>query len=200
MMLTYLSFFTFLLDMRVGERLGFGMALALVIVAQQIVTTDLSPVSNQLLWLDKFVAWSFYWVLFGVLQSVIIGFMFYIQEDKLEKEEKTERRSMLLQLEDLKRAEEAAEESVALADGQEGDVSQKNETKSAPKKGCLYTASLRKIDLISLAFAVATYTAYVIIMFSTVSSGAWLSNEPRRFNESDIAYPLSYYNAKDPNT
>ncbi len=200
MILTYLSFFTFLLDMRVGERLGFGMALALVIVAQQIVTIDLSPVSNQLLWLDKFVSWSFYWVVFGVLQSVIIGFMYYLQEDRLEKEEKVERRSMLLQLEDLKKAEEAAEESMALADGQEGEISQKHEHKSAPKKGCLYTVSLRKIDLISLAFAVTTYTAYVIIMFSTVSTGAWLTNEPRRFDEGDIEYPLSYYNAKDPNT
>ena len=199
MMLTYLSFFTFLLDMRVGERLGFGMALALVVVAQQIVTTGLSPVSNQLLWLDKFVAWSFYWVLFGVVQSVIIGFMFYIQGDLREKEEKVERRSMLFQVEGVKQAEEAAEESMALTDGQEGDVSQKHETKNAPKKGWLYTVNLRKVDLISLAFAVVTYTAYVVIMFSTVSTGAWLKNEPRRFNESDFVYPLSLYDANDPN-
>jgi hypothetical protein len=80
--LTYLSFFTFLLDLRIGERVGFGMALALVIVAQQIVTSGLSPVSNQRLWLDKFVGFSFYWVIAGVIQSVIIGFLYYVREDR----------------------------------------------------------------------------------------------------------------------
>jgi hypothetical protein len=53
--LTFVSFGTFLLDLRVGERLGYGMALALVVVAQQIVTGDLTPVSNKRLWVDKFV-------------------------------------------------------------------------------------------------------------------------------------------------
>ena len=77
------SFFTFLLDLRIGERLGFGMALALVVVAQQIVTSGLTPISDQRLWLDKFVGWSFYWVLFGVIQSVCIGFLYYIREDRM---------------------------------------------------------------------------------------------------------------------
>jgi hypothetical protein len=79
--LTYVSFGTFLLDLRVGERLSFGMALALVLVAQQIVTTDLLPVSNESLWIDKFVGWSFYWVIFGLVESVAVGYVFFLRED-----------------------------------------------------------------------------------------------------------------------
>ena len=79
--LTYVSFGTFLLDLRVGERLSFGMALTLVIVAQQIVTSGLLPVSNAYLWIDKYVSWSFYWVIFGLVESVAIGYLFFIRED-----------------------------------------------------------------------------------------------------------------------
>ncbi len=195
-LLTYLSFATFMLDMRVGERLGFGMALALVVVAQQIVTAELSPVSNQLLWLDKFVGWSFYWVLFGVIQSVIISFLYVIQEEQSEKEEKRERRSMLVELENRAREEEAEEEKMAFGGRQEGDVSQANRR----KKCCAYTIRLRRVDMISLILSVATYSAYIVIMLSTVPTGVWVANEPRRFDESDVSYPLSYYNAKDPNS
>ena len=85
--LTYLSFFTFLLDMRVGERLGFGMALTLVVVAQQIITSSMIVISNVSLWIDKFVGWSFYWVLFTMVQSVVIGFLYYVREDREAKKE-----------------------------------------------------------------------------------------------------------------
>jgi len=61
--------------------------LALVVVAQQIVMFDLIPVSNSKLWIDKFVAWSFYWVLLGLVESVLIGFLWYLREDRAVKEE-----------------------------------------------------------------------------------------------------------------
>jgi hypothetical protein len=82
--LTYVSFGSFLLDFRVGERLSFVLALALVIVAQQIVTVDLTPVSDEGLWLDKFVGWSFYWVCFVLMESVLIGYLLFIFEDSPE--------------------------------------------------------------------------------------------------------------------
>jgi hypothetical protein len=86
--LTYLSFLTFLLDVRIGERLGFSVALTLVVVAQQIVTTDLTPISNQKLWLDKFVTYSFYFVLIGVIQSVAIAFLHFKRQDIEKKKER----------------------------------------------------------------------------------------------------------------
>lgn len=86
--LTYLSFLTFLLDVRIGERLGFSVALTLVVVAQQIVTTDLTPISNQRLWLDKFITYSFYFVLIGVIQSVWIAFLHFLRMDNVNKQER----------------------------------------------------------------------------------------------------------------
>lgn len=47
-----------------------GWLLALVVVAQQIATSGMIPVSNERLWIDKFVGWSFYWVFVGLLESV----------------------------------------------------------------------------------------------------------------------------------
>ena len=83
--LTFISFGTFLLDIRTGERLGYGLTLALVVVAQQIITADLLPVSSEKLWIDKFGAWSFYFVIFGLLESVIIGYIHFLREDAEEK-------------------------------------------------------------------------------------------------------------------
>ncbi|CAB9525888.1 Neuronal acetylcholine receptor subunit alpha-7 [Seminavis robusta] len=83
--LTYVSMGTFLLDLRVGERLSYGMALALVVVAQQIATGGLVPVSNERLWIDKFIGWSFYWVIVGLVESVIIGYLYFMREDKAAK-------------------------------------------------------------------------------------------------------------------
>ena len=72
--------------MRVGERMGFAVALALVIVAAQIVTFDLIPTSSRPLWIDKFIAGSFYWVLFVLIQSVVVSFVYFLVEDHDEKE------------------------------------------------------------------------------------------------------------------
>ena len=63
------------------------MALALVIVTQQIVTSDLLPVSNQRLWLRKFTTFSFYWVFMSVIQSVLVVFLYYIRVDHQAKKE-----------------------------------------------------------------------------------------------------------------
>ena len=56
-----------------------------VIVAQQIITASMIPISYRKLWIDKFITWSFYWVIFGVVQSVLIGFLYYLQEDRQSK-------------------------------------------------------------------------------------------------------------------
>jgi len=63
------------------------MALALVIVAQQIVTSGLLPVSDQKLWLGEFMSLSFYWVFVSVIQSVLVAFLYYIRVDHQAKKE-----------------------------------------------------------------------------------------------------------------
>lgn len=40
------------------------------------------PVSNERLWIDKFIAWSFYWVIVGLLESVFVGYIFFLREDQ----------------------------------------------------------------------------------------------------------------------
>ena len=57
------------------------MALTLVMVAQFFFTIVLIPVSDQHLWLGEFVSWSFYWVLMTVVQSVLVGFLYYVRID-----------------------------------------------------------------------------------------------------------------------
>jgi len=206
MLLTYLSFLSFLLDLRVGERLGFGMALALVIVAQQIVTTGLTPVSTQWLWLDKFVAWSFYWVLFGVVQSVVIGFLFYIREDR--QTDHNDERNLESNSEGIElvattsngneQAQEARGQS--LTDRQEMDTTMRSLWRPSLKTDSfILTVSLRKLDMLSLFFASVTYTAFVVTMWSTISTGAWLRDESKWFNEEDFSSEGSYYVNNDPN-
>jgi hypothetical protein len=216
------SFFTFLLDLRVGERLGFGMALALVVVAQQIVTSGLTPISNQRLWLDKFVAWSFYWVLFGVIQSVCIGFLYYIREDRMARKENKRLTLMSLPAREsmMGRARAAAEEEAAAEEA--GRYPKENSAASRGREeaemmltdstlveerreGCcgdfLYTFSLRKLDIISLTIAVVTYTIFISLMLYLVrSTDSWLSDEPKWFDESDQVYYQTNYDNNDPNS
>lgn len=101
------------------------MALALVVVAQQIVTTGMTPVSNQRLWLDKFVSWSFYWVLFGVIQSVLIGFIYFLREDHVAKREEkrlstmsSDERKIMMKKEELRVAAVAAQQMLPSAPSQ----------------------------------------------------------------------------------
>jgi len=195
-LLTYLSFFTYLLDLRIGERLGFGMALALVVVAQQIVTVNLTPVSNQKLWMERFVAYSFYWVLFGVVESVLIGFLFYFREDRKNKRESTE-------AEETRHIGEVAEERKALTDPQEDDALEKlQETPSSPsslKDGFLQTFDLRKLDMLCLFIAIVSYATFLVGMFVSQKSGAWLTDEPRWYSEESTMIDSTIYVMKDPN-
>lgn len=214
--LTYLSFCTFLLDMRTGERLGYSMALALVAVAQQIVTSGMVPASDQQLWLDSFVSGSFYWVLVTVVQSVAIGVIYYIREDR--QPDNT----------DSAEADEKELEPLAAAAGEDGDededdfvsakgsfademvrsphspieTERKDKTEDGLFKKALYTFPLRTLDLLSLVLCLITYTAFLAIMLSTVTkdSDLWLVNEPRWFDEnSTMADAENIYINGDPN-
>jgi len=101
--MTYLSFLTFLMDVRTGERMGFSVALALVVVAQQIITSEILPVSNQSLWLMFFVQYSFYWVLFVVIESIAIGFMYYVRVDHYRQKKQSEKDGEDEEQEELRR-------------------------------------------------------------------------------------------------
>ncbi|VEU38808.1 unnamed protein product [Pseudo-nitzschia multistriata] len=208
--LTYLSFFTFLLDMRVGERLGFGTALALVVVAQQIVTSDKLPVSDQPLWLDKFVGRSFYWVLVPVVQSALVGFLYFLREDRqATKENKNlELMSMSARLSMMRRAaskrnEKAYTEDEATGEEQEALVDPTLQLTDAvstmQKENFLYTFSFRKFDMICLALAATTYSAFIVIMYTEVHGGFWVTNEPPKVGRNGtFDLGVVVYNTSDP--
>lgn len=178
--------------------MGFGMALALVIVAQQIITVDLSPVSDQSLWLGKFVAWSFYWVLFGVVQSAMIGFLYYVREDREDREDRE------VEQENMQVGESAGEERTSLTDNQDKGIGWDSFSKFSlhpclKKDFFLYTTSLRKFDMLSLLFAVVTYSTFIAAMLISVHTGKWLVDEPTVFHEGK--YPeYVYYDSNDPNS
>ena len=55
-LMTFLSFGQFVLDQRLGERLGFAVSLLLVMVAQSILTAELIPRCEELLWVNTFTS------------------------------------------------------------------------------------------------------------------------------------------------
>jgi hypothetical protein len=83
---TFLSFGMFLLDLRVGERLSFGMALLLVLAANSIVTAQYLPVTNERLFAKTLINASFYWVMVGLMESVLVGYLFFVGHDAAHQE------------------------------------------------------------------------------------------------------------------
>jgi len=199
--LTYLSFFTFFLDLRVGERLGFAMALALVVVAQQIITSDMLPVSDERLWLGTFVAYSFFWVLYCVIQSIIVGFLFFIREDRQEKKAQSQHSEMIEQEADAVKREEKMTLTKHEENGVVAFVAEPHASHSRPKKdSCFYTFSMRKFDMFSFVFGSISYTIFILAMFGSLHSGAWLTNEPAWFRNDVENILTRIYNNSDPNS
>jgi hypothetical protein len=112
----------------------------------------LIPVSNQRLWIDKFVGWSFYWVIFGLVQSVMIGFIYYLREDR--ESRKAERRLSTMSI----GSREEMMESLAVVEyprppSQNGICGDTMNSSSKPtpvdnkkKDNWFHTCSLRKLD------------------------------------------------------
>ncbi len=78
---TILSFGVFFLDLRVGERLTYGLTVLLVIIAQDISTSSLLPITDKRLWINTFVVGSFYWVLITNLESVFVAYLYFLGDD-----------------------------------------------------------------------------------------------------------------------
>ena len=149
------------------------MALALVVVAQQIITSGMISVSDQALWLGKFVARSFYWVLVGVVESVIIGFLFYLREDKAAKDE-----------EKLKQLGAPPQEVEPLSmETIEEPKPNETDTEVSSWKFVIYKMKLRTMDMIALAICAISYTVFIIFMFTSVNTSYWLRSEPIWFEE-----------------
>eukprot|EP00560_Eucampia_antarctica_P006963 CAMPEP_0197825880 /NCGR_PEP_ID=MMETSP1437-20131217/2918_1 /TAXON_ID=49252 ORGANISM="Eucampia antarctica, Strain CCMP1452" /NCGR_SAMPLE_ID=MMETSP1437 /ASSEMBLY_ACC=CAM_ASM_001096 /LENGTH=462 /DNA_ID=CAMNT_0043426081 /DNA_START=271 /DNA_END=1656 /DNA_ORIENTATION=+ len=74
---TYVSFGLFLLDLRLGERLGFGISVLLVNVAQDIITNEFIPICEESLWMVDFVQFSTYWIHAALFETIFISWFYY---------------------------------------------------------------------------------------------------------------------------
>jgi len=81
---TLLSFGMFFIDYRLGERLGYGTSMLFVIVAQDITMAELTPITNQMLWINMMSTVSKYFVIAGIVQSITIIYIFNFDDDKTE--------------------------------------------------------------------------------------------------------------------
>lgn len=81
MVFTILAFGVFFLDLRVGERLTYGLTVLLVIIAQDISTSTLLPITDKRLWINMFVVGSFYWVLITNLESVFVAWLYFVGDE-----------------------------------------------------------------------------------------------------------------------
>jgi len=93
---TFVSFGMFLLDIRVGERLAFGVSLLLVIVANSILTADMLPVCPERVWVQVLTTASYYWVITAVLESIAVAYLYFLETEDLEaKKKKAEERDLM---------------------------------------------------------------------------------------------------------
>jgi len=202
--LTYLSFFTFLIDLRIGERLGFAIALALVIVAEQIVTSELTPVSDRRMFMDKYVSYSFYIILgFVIIPSILIGFLHYVRENEehhssanagFEREDVDEDELHPLAERGIQ-ADELSGPTPSLQSQTKASVAahpqESLDDEKATKDCCLgaawkkavYNYPLRKIDHLCFFSCVTLYSIFNVTMILTLKTDLWLRNEAKWFDE-----------------
>jgi len=139
------------------------------------------PISNRKLWIDKFVAWSFYWVLVVLVQSVFVAFVFYLREDYEAAKEGRRLSTMSAGSQDCM-MESAAMAMVPPplpkdAHRKTTNNTRNNQSPAKPERKPWFLYSTRKFDYICLAFCIVSYTVFIICMFSSNFSGAWVKDE-----------------------
>jgi len=191
---TYLSFGMFLIDLRVGERLAYGMSALLVIVAQDIVTSELLPICNERLWIHDITYVSMYFILCALLESVLVGYLYFrIEDKKSRKEEEQEQEEELPDIIDNNSMDNISYDNTEqLGDRNEvkskpndetnsdvgvdvdlvaGDHIKERKFQTFKQKLRLYSMgweekTIKTLDMTSLKVLPLGYTIFLIIMFS----------------------------------
>mmetsp|Transcript_34234 Transcript_34234/g.50150 ORF Transcript_34234/g.50150 Transcript_34234/m.50150 type:complete len:498 (-) Transcript_34234:167-1660(-) len=162
---TFLTFGSFLLDQRVGERLGFGVSVLLVIVAQAILTSDILPVTRERLWIDVLTQGSQYFSILAVAESLLVAYLHYIKVEPAEgmegsssrKRNDEERESFL-----ENRKEEAPREEEEL------DSTNDKESLLSRIKNFHWTAEkILVLDFWCLILFPSTYSIFLIVLFAS---------------------------------
>ncbi len=93
-MFTYASFGMFMLTIDSGERLGYGISVVLVTVAQEIITSNYVPLCKESLWLNTFTQISTYLTFIGLFESVLVSWLFHMSNRVKERAAKERERTM----------------------------------------------------------------------------------------------------------
>jgi len=76
----YLAMGVYFVDYSLGERLGYGSSILFVIVAQDITLLDSTPVTNDLLWINKISLASKAVAIFSIFQSIVMLYIYTYHE------------------------------------------------------------------------------------------------------------------------
>jgi len=180
---TYASFGMFLLSMNSGERLGYGITVVLVIVAQGIVINDYIPLCREKLWLDRFIEVSTYFTYVCLLETIIMSWLFNLhqryqqyQKKEMDSEEDDnvhnhDTSSTPLQAEgDFKEDSSAFQENPSNKTGILRGVYKPRDSLLRNMKKVEDTEKyVRKVDTLCLIFIPIAYTIFIIVMYSTKS-------------------------------
>ena len=79
--LTVFSFAVFFMSFQVGERLGYGVTLALTAEVSKATMASLIPVAGELLWIELFFAMNLCFTLIALFESVVVLAIAYNTED-----------------------------------------------------------------------------------------------------------------------
>jgi len=181
---TILSFGMFFIDYRLGERLGYGTSMLFVIVAQDITMAELTPITNQLLWINKISFASKIFVVAGIVQSIIVIYYFNFDDDDTEappppeetipffgnteecpnddvKSESNSTQSQDVRERSKKRGTNITinEICVNVLGGEKNMPNKKNDSKKERKRKKLVI-----FDKISAIFFISSYTIFVFVM------------------------------------
>ena len=80
--LTILSFTVFFMNFQVGERLGVGVTLVLMIEVAKVTMSTLVPVCEELLWLEIFYLINFLFTFASLAESVIVLSLAFLETEK----------------------------------------------------------------------------------------------------------------------
>lgn len=123
---TFVSFGLFLLDLRLGERLGFGLNILLVNVAQDIITNAFIPISEEKLWLVTFIQASTYWIFAALFETIFVSWIYYKAGKHVEDDEIYQHLNLNKDETTQIRNEGVENEPVSLKKGKEASKKQEN--------------------------------------------------------------------------
>ena len=81
---TYLSFSPFWIDVRTGERLGYGVTILLAMVAVDIIASEMLPVCEEYLFIEAFVGGSVIFAFLALFETCLVVYWYYKDENEAE--------------------------------------------------------------------------------------------------------------------